>query len=199
MRKVCKIALVTVFVVSSLWVTVGYQSSEPQAEVIVEQKVLPVTPTKMYYDCPLDQLLQDHIRALCDKNNIPIDLVLAVIEQESSFRPDVISHNDYGLMQINKINHGWLYEKYGITDFLDPYKNVFCGITMLSGYYAKYQDVNKALMAYNIGEYGAKIMWEQGIVTTSYTEQVKAKRVKYETPSVSEIPKVTTKYQVDGE
>lgn len=192
--KVSKISLATVLVIGSLSVTAGYQLPESPSEVVVVQEKVQEAPSKLYYDCPLDQSLQDHIMMLCDKNNIPTDLVLAVIEQESSFRQDVISHNDYGLMQINKINHGWLTEKYGITDFLDPYQNAFCGITMLSGYYNKYQDVDKALMAYNIGEYGARAMWTKGIVTTSYTEGVKAKRVKYETPSVSEIPEVTTEY-----
>lgn len=110
-----------------------------------------------------------------------MDLVLAVIEQESSFRPGVVSGDDYGLMQINKINHDWLNEKYGITNFLDPYQNAFCGITMLSEYYHKYQNVNKALMAYNIGEFGARALWEDGVFTTSYTEKVKEKRIKYET------------------
>lgn len=189
--KISKISLATVLVISSVSASAGYQSPEPPAKVVVVQTEVQEAPSKLYYDCPLDQSLQDHIMMLCDKNNIPTDLVLAVIEQESSFRPDVVSHNDYGLMQINKINHGWLTEKYGITDFLDPYQNAFCGITMLAGYYEKYQDVNKALMAYNIGEYGAIEMWKQGIVTTSYTNGVNAKRVKYEIPSVLEKSEVT--------
>lgn len=138
-------------------------------------------PEKSYYDCPLDDDLQDYIRELCDENGIPMPLIIAMIEVESSFRADVISDtSDYGLMQINKINHEWLYEKYGITDFLDPYQNVFCGITILSQQYKRFQNVDKALMAYNLGATGAKRFWDEGIYTTSYTQKVKESLSKYE-------------------
>ncbi len=138
-------------------------------------------PVFEYYDCPLDEDLQDYIRELCDETNLPMPLVLAVIEKESSFRAGVISQGgDYGLMQINSINHEWLSEQYGIIDFLDPYQNVFCGITILSQHYAKYEDVDKALMAYNCGATGAKRLWDKGIYSTSYTEKIKEIMTQYE-------------------
>ena len=75
----------------------------------------PTEPEKFYYDCPLDHDLQDYIRELCIENDVPMDLVIAMISVESSFRPNVVSGtSDYGLMQINKINHEWLSEEYGI-------------------------------------------------------------------------------------
>lgn len=148
----------------------------------------PITPIESipevavtYYDCPLDNDLRDYIRELCDENNLPMSLVLAVIEKESSFRAGVVSKGgDYGLMQINTINHEWMSEKYGITDFLDPYQNVFCGITILSQHYAKYEDIDKALMAYNCGATGARRLWDEGIYSTSYTEKVKELMANYE-------------------
>lgn len=147
---------------------------EPDTEEIIEESVV-------YYDCPLDNNLQDYIRDLCEKNNLPMPLVLAVIEKESSFRAGVVSKGgDYGLMQINTINHEWLSEKYGITDFLDPYQNVFCGITILSQHYAKYEDVDKALMAYNCGATGARRVWDEGIYSTSYSTKVKELMTQYE-------------------
>ena len=127
----------------------------------------------IYYECPLDNNLQDYIRKMCEENGIPMSLVLAVISVESSFRDWVISGtNDYGLMQINKSNHRWFYEEYGITDFLDPYQNVFCGITLLAQHYNKYQDDAKALMAYNHGATGARRLWNKGIYETTYTRKV---------------------------
>jgi hypothetical protein len=75
-------------------------------------------------------------------------------------------------MQINVVNHDWLSETYGITDFLDPYQNVFAGIQMYLKYYHKYGEVNMALMAYNHGEAGAKRMWDKGIYETDYTRKV---------------------------
>ena len=101
-------------------------------------------------------------------------LVIAMIDRESSFRASVISGtDDYGLMQINTINHGWLSEQYGLTDFLDPYQNVFAGVTILSDHLERYDgDLAKALMAYNMGATGAKRLWNQGIYSTKYTEYI---------------------------
>ena len=35
--------------------------------------------------------------------------------------------------------------------------------------YIKYEDIDKALMAYNMGESGAKKCWAAGIYSTNYT------------------------------
>ena len=148
------------------------------AEVVETTEVVEVIE---YYDCPLDEDLQDYIRELCEKKGVPMSLIIAMIDVESSFKANVIScTNDYGLMQINKINHEWLSETYGITDFLDPYQNVFCGITVISQHYNKYDDVDKALMAYNLGANGAKRLWNKGTYETSYTRYIKSTMEVYE-------------------
>lgn len=155
-------------------VKVTYETTEIATSEVVE-------PVEIYYDCPLTHDLQDYIRELCEKNEIPMSLVIAMIEVESSFRTNAVSStSDYGLMQINKINHEWLSEKYGITDFLDPYQNVLCGITMLSQHYNRFQDMDKSLMAYNLGATGAKRMWDKGIYETSYTRKIKTVMEVYE-------------------
>ena len=136
---------------------------------------------KVYYDCPLSYDLQDWIRELCWDNGVPMPLVIATIEVESSFRADVVSGtNDYGLMQINTVNHEWLSEEYGITDFLDPYQNVYCGITILAQHYNRFEDIDKALMAYNLGAAGAKRLWDKGIYETSYTQKIRTAMEVYE-------------------
>ena len=151
----------------------------PETTEVVE--TIEVVEVIEYYDCPLDEDLQDYIRALCEKKGVPMSLIIAMIAVESSFKPNVIScTNDYGLMQINKINHEWLSEAYGITDFLDPYQNVFCGITVISQHYNRYDDVDKALMAYNLGANGAKRLWNKGTYETSYTKNIKSTMEVYE-------------------
>lgn len=129
---------------------------------------------KVYYPCPLSLDLQDYITSVCSANNVPVPLVLAIIEVESSFQADAVSEtNDYGLMQINKINHKQLSEKYGITDFLDPKQNVLAGVCMLSEHLeATHGDVVSALMRYNSGVAGAKKLQSEGIHSTSYTDKV---------------------------
>ena len=52
-----------------------------------------------YYDVPLDHDLQDYIFKLSDEYKVPTQLIMAVIEVESSFRSNVVSRtNDYGLI-----------------------------------------------------------------------------------------------------
>lgn len=187
MKRILNICfwVVMLITICACWFILGarYERYKPQpvveeteivTTVIPEETNSPIEPIEqVYYDCPLDNDLQDYIREVCEVNNIPMSLVLAIISAESSFRPNVISKtNDYGLMQINVANHGWLSDEYGVTDFLDPYLNVFCGIQIYKKHYEKYGDVNKALMAYNLGATGAKRLWNEGIYETDYTQKI---------------------------
>ena len=131
-------------------------------------------------DVPMNKEIQEFIYCLSYEYNIEFPLVMAVIEVESSFRTGAISgSNDYGLMQINKINHGWLTEKLGVTDFLDPYQNTRSGIFILRKLFEKYEDTEKVLMAYNLGETGAARLWEKGIYKTAYSNEVMKQAVEY--------------------
>jgi len=124
-------------------------------------------------DVPMDEDLQEFIFYLSAGYNIDFTLVMAMIQQESGFQADVISgSNDYGLMQINKINHPYITETLGITDFLEPYNNVRSGMFILRKLFEKYETPEKALMAYNMGETGASRLWEQGIFETNYSKKV---------------------------
>ncbi len=129
---------------------------------------------RRYLDVPLSVELQDYIYDLCDSYDVPFELVVAVIDAESSFRADAVSAtDDYGLMQINKIGHAELSEKLGIQDFLDPYQNVHAGIYVLSqALQATDGDVVAALMRYNCGPTGARRLWDKGVHSTAYTDKV---------------------------
>lgn len=135
----------------------------------------PITePTVFYFDVPLSDGFQDYIRAKCFEYDVPMELVIALIDKESSFRADVVSKtNDYGYMQINKCNHEWLSETLGVSNFLDPYENVLCGIYIISGHLEKTDgNIELALMRYNCGATGARRLWEQGIYSTSYSRSI---------------------------
>lgn len=124
-------------------------------------------------DVPMDEDLQEFSFYLSKAYNIDFTLVMGLIQQESGFRADVISgSNDYGLMQINEINHPYITETLGITDFLEPYNNVRSGMFILRKLFEKYETPEKALMAYNMGETGASRLWEQGIFETNYSKKV---------------------------
>ena len=131
-------------------------------------------------DVPMDEEMQEFIYCLSYGYNVDFPLVMALIENESSFRVDTISKtNDYGLMQINKVNHKWLSKTLGVTDFLDPYQNTRSGIFILRKLFEKYEDTAKVLMAYNMGEGGASRLWKKGIYETAYSKKVMEQAVEY--------------------
>lgn len=129
---------------------------------------------KRYFDnTGLSHDLQDYIYTLCQQNSVPYELIFGLMKVESGFNSNAVSStNDYGLCQINEINFGWLSEQYGITDFLDPYQNVLCGISILGSNIKNYGTYEKALMAYNMGGGGASSYWEQGIFSSEYSRKV---------------------------
>ena len=124
-------------------------------------------------DCAMPEEQQEFTYYLCTGYNIDFSLVMALIQNESSFNPETISKtNDYGYMQINRVNHLWLMETLGITDFTDPYQNIRAGVFVLRKLFERYQDTGMVLMAYNMGEDGAARLWEKGIYSTDYTEKI---------------------------
>lgn len=123
-------------------------------------------------DVPMEDDLQEFIYTLAYAYQIDFPFVMGLIQQESSFRNIESVTNDFGLMQINKINHEWLSKKFGITDFLDPYQNTRSGMHILRTLFDKYEDPTKVLMCYNLGEIGAKRLWDKGITETSYSVKV---------------------------
>jgi hypothetical protein len=132
-------------------------------------------PTVQKYDIPLGYELQEQTYYTCEKYDSTkyYQLMLAVMWQESNFTIDRVSPTqDYGLMQINRGNHAYLREQLDIVDFLDPFQNIDAGVYVLAGYIAKYEDIQKALMAYNMGQAGARKQWDKGIYTSAYSRAV---------------------------
>ena len=151
-------------------------------EVPANSNVLADTADVFLFDVPLSDSLQRYIYEICADENVPITLVMAMIEHESRFNPEVVSStDDYGLMQINEVNHEWLEEDFRCADMLNPYQNVFCGIKIIAKYIEKYEgDYGKALMAYNMGDYGARKAWQNGVTITKYSTSVLELMQKYE-------------------
>jgi len=143
---------------------------------------LPETSDIFYFDVPLSHSLQRYIYEICADENVPVTLVYAMIEHESQFNPEIVSKtDDYGLMQINEVNHTWLNEEYRCADMLDPYQNVFCGVKIIGEYVNRYDgDLTKALMAYNMGDYGARKAWENGVKEITYSNTILGLMQNYE-------------------
>lgn len=133
-------------------------------------------------DVPLKKETQEFIYCLSYGYNIDFSLVMALIETESGFNVEAVSRtNDYGLMQINQANHEWLKERLSITDFLDAKQNIRAGVFVLRKLFEQNGgDVNKVLMAYNLGQAGAEKLWKQGIHSTEYSEKIIKRQLEFQ-------------------
>ncbi len=92
---------------------------------------------------PLDRELQAVLRAACEADNIPMCLVLGLIEVESGFDPKADNGLCRGLFQLNT--------KYYPSD-LTPAENIQAGVAHLAGQITRYDgDIPAALRSYNRG------------------------------------------------
>ena len=158
----------------------------PVYETVVlstDESELPTDTSDVFlYDVPLSDSLQRYLYEICADEGVPVTLVMAMIEYESGFDPEAVSQtDDYGLMQINAVNHEWLNEEYRCADMMNPYQNVFCGVSIISSYIERYDgDLTKALMAYNMGDSGAQEAWSNGVTCTSYAADILSLMAEYE-------------------
>lgn len=152
----------------------------PTAEATPTQEPTPEpNPTVRIYDIPLSEELQAFTFNLCEEYGVDYEMVLAIMDKESDYTASAISKSsDYGIMQINKINHKWLTEELEVTDFLDPEQNIRCGIYMLADLMKKYDDPHRVLMAYNMGERGAREYVAKGHTSSAYSRYIMQLRDK---------------------
>lgn len=147
---------------------------ETPAEVEAE------APSYLSDAVPLDPDKQIQVMSWCEEYGVPYSVALAVIEAESSFRPDAENGSCYGYMQINSINKSWLLQEIGVTDLTDPLQNLHSGIYMLGDLYGKYGDWHKVLVCYNCGETGAyNHYFSQGLTSSGYSRHVMELEAKW--------------------
>lgn len=113
------------------------------------------------------------------KNGLSPELVAAVVETESDFRPLLVSNKSaYGLMQVLP-STGVLM---GATDLMNPAENVRAGTRYLRYLSAQFDDRTLILAAYNAGEgtvraYGGVPPYSE---TVNYVKKVEKARQRYQ-------------------
>ena len=99
-------------------------------------------------------------RAVAEEHKVPVPLVYALIQKESSWRPRVISpknsngSRDYGLMQLSSSNFEmfeWKYQPKQCYTTMDLYDNLDAGIRYLLEQYRRFGSWEAAVAAYNCG------------------------------------------------
>lgn len=153
-------------------IPVSTESAEKESE----------TGRYIYYSIPQEYVmnggefsdeLQEFTQDLCGVRQLSYPLILALIERETGYRnvnPNGCGSTGY--MQIIPKWHEERMEKFGVTDLLDPKGNITVGIDYLSELFEKYHEVNLVLMAYNMGESGAKKLWKDGIYSSAYADYI---------------------------
>ena len=141
------------------------------------------TEKVIYYDIPLSKELQDYTRRICEEyGNVDETLVYALIKQESNFRVKALGDNgkSKGLMQIQEIWHKKRMKKLGVDSLMTAKGNIRVGIDILSEKIDKYDDLGKALTAYNAGDAGAyKYYFSKGIYANDYAKKIIKNKDKF--------------------
>lgn len=172
-----------IFVGAAILVWLAFpKPQEAQAESAPVQTVQPASVTEQVplYDVPLSADLQEHIKGLCDDYGVDMPLVLAIIGQESNYKPDAAGDNgnSLGLMQIQPRWHQGRMDDLGVTDLLEPYQNVTVGIDLLADLIDK-GGTSWAIMAYNAGTETADYHTAIGTIT-EYAAEVEQMREEIE-------------------
>lgn len=163
------------------------ESPLPPTEEMVDlyTDFIPDTSKKIFESEELSAELQWYAKDLCDENDIPLEIFMALMYRESCYTPSLISSDghDYGLCQIRDINHEWISEEIGVTNFLDAKQNMQASMFMLKVAMSYYDDTwHEILMTYNGGPGYAKRLFSQGIYSSHYSRAImeKARELGYE-------------------
>lgn len=105
---------------------------------------------------PMPYEWQDYMRTYCEEYGCPYPLALAVAQTESNFDMDAVgASGEVGIMQLNPGPGSSYHAEIQAATGLDPTTasgNIAGGCYKLGLYLAKYGSVEKAAMAYNMGE-----------------------------------------------
>ena len=138
------------------WFRLAAERGNPQSQSILD-KLLRNGEAEEDSNCPLKKrqpdlsIIDAWVRALAPDYGIDAELVLAVIEVESSFNARARSpKNARGLMQLLPATA----RRFGVRDIWDPAQNLMGGMAYLQTLLERYQgDLDRSLAAYNAGEH----------------------------------------------
>lgn len=121
-----------------------------------------------------DYEIPEEVQASADKYaeeyDISPEILLAIMNYESCYIPDVSNGNCKGLMQINDKVHQERIDKLGVTDLYDIDSNIHVGADLIAELYEQYGDYGIVLGLYH-GEKKAISNGRKGIYS-SYTQKV---------------------------
>ncbi len=92
---------------------------------------------------------QEYIYEVSEEYHVCPELIMAIVEQESSGRADAENEGCIGLMQVSEKWHADRMERLGVTSLYDPYGNILVGTDYFMELAEEYEDIYTVLMCYN--------------------------------------------------
>lgn len=92
---------------------------------------------------------QKYIYKISEEYHVCPELIMAIVEQESSGKADAENEGCIGLMQVSQRWHEDRMERLGVTDIYDPYGNILVGTDYFMELAAEYEDTYTVLHVYN--------------------------------------------------
>lgn len=130
--------------------TEAYAAEPPKVTVEVKVQVRMADPVPIDAE---ETYISDEIQRLCveigNKNNICPELLMALIEQESSGRIYAESGECKGLCQVSEKWHHDRMGRLGVTNIFDERGNIAVAADYLVELFEKYEDPGLVLMIYN--------------------------------------------------
>ena len=130
--------------------------------VLIAVMLFPMTVTAQTEESYISEEYQTYCYEIGEQYSICPELLIAMIEKESSGKPDAVNGNCKGLLQVSEKWHKGRMEKLGVTDLHDPYSNILVATDYIFELFEEHGDVYTVLMCYNMGERKALKLIEQG-------------------------------------
>lgn len=144
-------------------VKVTSPSNASKESVILSKLGIPYSKEKEQY--------VSYVYDICSKYNVTDnfpELVLAIMKAESNFNPNVRSYAGcIGLMQISPYWHADRAYKLGLTNFWDPYSNIYIAVDFINDLYFNYanESIELTVMMYNMDFTSARKLYSSGVLT----------------------------------
>lgn len=123
--------------------------------------------------------IDSYIVEISEDYGICPELIMAMVEVESNYKPDAENGDCIGLMQVSSKWHADRMEKLGVTDLYDPYGNILVGVDFVAELAEEYEDIGLVLMLYNMHHDTAMELYER-CELSNYAEKILTRSAELE-------------------
>lgn len=130
--------------------------------------------SKQYERIKLSQEWQEYTYEMCLKYNVPYEIILGLMGAETGWDVGIgVSDNGiyYGIGMVNIEYNKEKCRKYGF-ELCTPAGGVEATCLIISQKLNTFEDIDKALIAYNRGDGGARRLFRKGIYSTRYDRRI---------------------------